>query len=134
MSNHIAIIPMIVGGLSLSACGITGPAHTQLPPVVAHATVTMGMTSFNPADVRIRVGQTVLWRNTSLMTHTVTADPRRAANPGNVQLPQGATVIHSGNIPAGQVWSYTFTRPGTYRYVCLPHEQRGMTGTVIVDG
>ena len=121
------------GALALTGCGVTGPAHNQPPPPAVDATVTMGMTSFNPARITIRSGQTVQWRNTSLVTHTVTADPARAANPANVQLPQGAQAFHSGAIPAGQVWSRTFTVPGTYRYVCLPHEQQGMIGTVIVQ-
>lgn len=93
----------------------------------------MGLTNFSPAVVRIRAGQTVQWRNTSPIGHTVTADSRLAKNPANVILPQGAEPFHSGNIAAGQVWQRTFTLPGTYRYVCLPHEQQGMIGTVIVD-
>jgi plastocyanin len=119
--------------LSLSACGIMGPAHTEPPPPRVDATVTMGMTSFNPATVTIEKGQTVQWRNTSLITHTVTADETMAGNPANVQLPPGAQSFHSGDIKAGQVWSYTFSVSGTYRYVCLPHEQKGMIGTVIVQ-
>jgi plastocyanin len=27
----------------------------------------------------------------------------------------------------------TFTTPGRYRYVCLPHELVGMTGEIIVE-
>lgn len=119
--------------LAVSGCGITGPAHNQPPPPQVDATVTMDMSSFNPASIRIRSGQTVQWRNTSLVTHTVTADPSLAANPANVILPNGAQRFHSGEIPAGQVWSRTFTTRGTYRYVCLPHEQQGMMGSVIVQ-
>nr|MDP8994571.1 plastocyanin/azurin family copper-binding protein [Pseudomonadota bacterium] len=60
-------------------------------------------------------------------------DPGLAADPANVQLPEGAETIHSGEIEAGRVWQRTFTVPGTYRYVCLPHERQGMIATVIVD-
>lgn len=118
---------------AVAGCGITGPAHREPPPPAVDQTVTMGLTNFSPAVVRIRAGQTVQWRNTSPIGHTVTADPRLAKNPANVILPQGAEPFHSGNIAAGKVWQRTFTRPGTYRYVCLPHEQQGMIGTVIVD-
>lgn len=124
----------IAAALALSGCGLTGPAHNQPPPPPqVDATATMGMTSFNPPSIRIRSGQTVQWRNTSIVTHTVTADASLAANPANVALPQGAQAFHSGKIEAGQVWSHTFTVPGTYRYVCLPHEQQGMMGTVVVQ-
>lgn len=121
------------GTLGLAACGLTGPAHTQSPPPRVDATVTMGLTSFNPESVTIKSGQTVQWRNTSLITHTVTADKSMAADPANVQLPQGAQSFHSGDVEAGEVWSYTFSVPGTYRYICLPHEKNGMLGTVIVE-
>lgn len=128
-----ALAALAVSTLSLAGCGITGPAHTTSPPERVDATVTMGMTSFNPETITINSGQTVQWRNTSLITHTVTADKSMANNPANVQLPQGAESFHSGDVEAGQVWSYTFTVPGTYRYVCLPHEQQGMIGTVVVN-
>ncbi|HVL79825.1 MAG TPA: plastocyanin/azurin family copper-binding protein [Sphingomicrobium sp.] len=133
MISRTALAAAAGGALALSACGVTGPAHTVPPPPAVAATVTMGMTSFEPAAVRIRPGQTVQWRNTSLVTHTVTADHRLAANPANVVLPPGAAPFHSGSVAAGQVWSYRFTMPGTYRYVCLPHERAGMIGTVIVE-
>ena len=134
MHSRTAIAAIAVASLALplTACGVTGPAHTQPPPPAVDATVTMGMSSFEPASIRIRRGQTVQWRNTSLVTHTVTADPRLAANPANVVLPPGAPAFHSGSLQPGQVWSRTFAVPGTYRYVCLPHERQGMIGTVVV--
>ena len=128
----IALAAIAGASLALTGCGITGPAHTQRPPPAVDAVVTMGLNSFNPGTIRISPGQTVQWRNTSPITHTVTADKARAANPANVILPPGAPPFHSGAVPAGQVWAYTFTIPGTYRYVCLPHERAGMIGTVVV--
>ncbi len=132
MFSRTTLAAIAGGSLALSACGITGPAHTQPPPPQVDATVSMGMTSFTPATIRIRAGQTVQWRNTSLVDHTVTADKTLAANPANVVLPRGAQAFHSGASKAGGVWSRTFTTRGTYRYVCLPHERQGMIGTVIV--
>jgi plastocyanin len=132
MFRRTVFAAIAASALSLSACGVTGPAHTEPPPHAA-AVVTMDVTSFNPATIRVRAGQTVQWRNTSLVAHTVTADPGLAAHPANIQLPQGAQPFHSGEIAAGQVWSHAFTVPGTYRYVCLPHEQQGMRGTVVVE-
>lgn len=133
MLSRTFLAAIAASALAVSGCGVTGPAHTEPPPPQIDATVTMGMTNFDPPTVTISAGQTVQWRNTSLVTHTVTADPGLAANPANVALPQGAQPFHSGKIEAGQVWSRTFTTPGTYRYVCLPHEQQGMRGTVIVQ-
>ena len=39
--------------------------------------------------IRIRAGDTVQWRNVSMIDHTVTADKSLAANPANVILPAG---------------------------------------------
>lgn len=87
---------------------------------------------FEPALITINVGETVRWRNRSQMQHTVTADPNLAANPAHVVLPQGAQPVHSGPVQAGGEFSHTFQTPGTYYYVCLPHEEQGMVGIVVV--
>jgi plastocyanin len=131
---QIAQIALIAAGaLALTACGITGPAHTEpVPPAVDHV-VTMGLTEFSPATLRIRAGETVQWRNSSPLRHTVTADPDMANDPANVRLPEGAEAFHSGDIAAGEVWQRSFGVVGTYQYVCLPHERQGMTGTIVVD-
>jgi len=117
---------------ALAGCGITGPAH-DAPMANAAAVVDMGFASFDPEVVHIRAGQTVQWRNTALITHTVTANQAKAANPADASVPEGATAFDSGDIPAGEVYSQTFTVPGTYKYFCGHHEGNGMFGTVIVD-
>ena len=97
---------------------------------VAKMTNTFG---FSPETVRIPVGGTVEWRNTSIATHTVTGDRSRIHDPEQVALPAGAEPFSSGEIERGQVWRHTFTVPGTYRYAGLPHHDMfGMTGTVEV--
>jgi plastocyanin len=95
----------------------------------------VGMTNqltFTPDTVRIRVGQTVRWTNSSDVLHTVTADPSRAAEASNASLPEGATPFDSGNIQPGSTFQYTFSVAGTYQYFCIPHELAGMVGWVIV--
>ena len=97
----------------------------------------VGMTNrleYTPGTVRIGVGETVRWRNTSDVMHTVTADPSRAAKAESVSLPAGASSFDSGDMPPGAVFEQTFTVAGTYRYFCVPHELAGMIGTVIVEG
>ena len=117
--------------LVLGGCGLGGPAHGPASPEAA-AAVTMGFESFSPATLSIRVGQTVEWQNTSLITHTVTAAPDLAKKPEDVALPTGAEPFNSGDIAAGQVYLRRFTAPGTYRYFCRHHEGLGMIGTIIV--
>jgi plastocyanin len=88
---------------------------------------------FEPALLEIRAGQTVVWKNSSAReVHTVTADPRQAANAQNVELPKGAQPFDSGYMNPGQAYQYTFKKPGTYRYVCTLHEVQRMVGKIIV--
>ena len=87
---------------------------------------------FVPTEITIKAGDTVEWRNIGFLPHTVTADPRRAPSSRNIELPNGAEAFDSGWVTAGQSFRYTFSEPGVYRYVCLPHEQARMAGIVIV--
>ncbi|MBR9990701.1 MAG: hypothetical protein KFH98_13155 [Gemmatimonadetes bacterium] len=88
---------------------------------------------FAPDTVVIRVGSAVRWTNTSVLPHTVTADPDKVVRGANVQLPAGADPFDSGNMDPGAVYVHRFTVPGTYRYVCVPHELAGMIGVVLVQ-
>ena len=117
----------------LAACGTSGPAYQDPGPDVAAAVDMTPALTFEPAAITVRVGDKVAWRNRTLLTHTVTADPRIGADPAHVTLPEGAEPFNSAAITAGQVFRYTFTVPGTYRYICLPHEGQGMFGTVVVE-
>lgn len=87
---------------------------------------------FSPREVTVKVGESVTWKNSANDVHTVTADPSRAKMKENVSMPTGAKPFHSGDIAPGKTYRQTFTTAGTYRYVCTHHEDKGMTGTVIV--
>ncbi|HEX6980127.1 MAG TPA: plastocyanin/azurin family copper-binding protein [Alphaproteobacteria bacterium] len=113
----------------LTACGTGGPAY-QPPSADVAAVVEMSGFSFTPATVRVRVGDTVEWRNKSLFTHTVTFDP---AVTSDVSAPAGERSVDSGRIPAGEVFRHTFMSPGTFRYICRPHHELGMVGMVVVE-
>ena len=131
-SCTIGRISLLAGLVALSGCGLNGPAH-DAPMANAAAVVDMGFASFDPEVVHIHAGQVVEWRNSALITHTVTADKSVAADPNDASVPGGATAFNSGDLAAGQVYSQTFTVPGTYKYFCMHHESDGMIATVIVD-
>lgn len=131
MRQFLRFSSLSIIGLTLAACGTSGPAYGPESPDVP-AVVRMSNTfDFEPRTVRIKAGETVEWRNTSIITHTVEDDPRRG--PKDMALPPGAQPFDSGDIPAGQVFRHAFTVPGTYRYQCEPHDYLDMTGTVIVE-
>lgn len=71
--------------------------------------------SFQPNRIEIPAGTTVTWTNNDPLEHSVTAVDRS---------------FDSGLIPPGGTWRYTFTRPGTYQFNCVPHPF--MKGVVIV--
>lgn len=129
--RHGAAAGLAATALALGGCGLTGPAHGPPSPQAASA-VAMGFASFEPATVTIRAGETVEWRNTSLIAHTVTDDPARAEDASDARLPPGAAPFDSARVPAGEVFLRRFDQPGTYRYFCRYHEMDGMTGTVVV--
>lgn len=68
-----------------------------------------------PPTLRVAAGMTVTWTNRDAVPHTVTAHDGE---------------FDSGQLVAGQSYSYRFDRPGTYAYHCHPHPT--MTGTVVV--
>jgi plastocyanin len=82
--------------------------------------------SFFPRDIATVVGanNTVIWNNTDSVAHTVTAE---AGQPDPRFDKSAAT---SNFVQPGEEFKFTFTRPGTYHYFCVPHPW--MRGTVIV--
>ena len=133
-SRHPArlIALTLPASMLLAGCGLSGPAHGPASPN-AGATVTMGFASFDPAEVHIKAGQTVEFRNTAIITHSVTDDPKLAQDAKDASSPAGAAPFSSGDIAPGRIYTQTFTEPGTYLYFCTHHEMDGMVAKVIVD-
>lgn len=111
-----------LGGVGLAGCG----------EEAARVVGMTGLSKYEPARVAIAAGETVSWRNTSTIVHTVTCDPAKALRPANVRLPAGAAPWDSGPIAAGASWSRRFDVPGEYQYFCVPHELAGMVGALRV--
>ncbi len=76
---------------------------------------------WDPADISVGVGETVIWTNDDTAAHTVTSG---SAADG----PDG--VFDSSLFMAGAEFSHTFDTEGTYPYFCMVHPW--MAGTVIV--
>lgn len=94
--------------------------------------VGMSDMGFEPRTLVIHAGETVFWKNTSAVTHDVTADPKKALYRVDISLPSGASSFKSAVLQPGQSFSHVFTTPGIYRYVCTLHEILGMKGIIIV--
>lgn len=109
-----------------------GFGQTDNPPATATVTMT-NMLKFAPDTLYIEPGTEVTWENTSLLVHTVTADPEAASVEGSVQLPDGAEPFDSGNMDPEDTFTHVFEDPGTWRYFCVPHEGAKMVGTIVVE-
>lgn len=118
--------------VALAGCSHSGPAYG--PPSTDATVVSMTNSfAFSPELVRIPKGGTVEWRNTSFDTHTVTDDPGAGSGRRGMALPAGAAAFDSGKVAPGQIYRVTFTTPGVYNYICLPHyDIFGMAGAVVV--
>lgn len=138
-TNRTSIVP----GRTITAilCGLlmlTG-ATVFIAPAMADAApaAVVKMTDkppmFKPLKVAIKVGQTVEWVNNAETLHSVTTDPDSAQKAGDVSSPPGTQPFDSGFMKPGMTFDYKFTVPGTYKYLCLPHEKDGMVGYVIVS-
>src|SRR5690349_790567 len=102
-------------GLLVAVVGFAG-VHGVF---AATNTVQFGSYFFNPSTASIKVGDTVIWSNTSIGSHTVTGT--------------GTDAICGPNT-VGTGCSHTFNTPGNYPYVCAVqgHAAMGMTGLVVV--
>ena len=79
--------------------------------------VEMGDHWFIPARLSVPVGTTVEWRMVGTQEHDVWAF-------------DGS--FHSPTMGPGMRFAHTFTKTGTFRYLCIPHHGDGMYGEVVV--
>lgn len=86
-------------------------------------TVTIADTAFSPQELKIKVSDTVTWKNEDTAIHKIASDP----HPTHTDLPE----LVSGNLAKGQNYSFTFDKKGTFGYHC--HLHVNMKGTIIVE-
>lgn len=71
---------------------------------------------YNPQQVTVKAGATVVWTNHDDIPHTVTSS---------------TGVFRSKALDTDDKFSFTFTTPGTYKYFCALHPH--MTGSIVVE-
>lgn len=86
--------------------------------------VEIGKKGFSPEKLEVKVGQKVLWTNTTDQDHTVTSNEKA---PGDAQ---DKPMFDSGPIKPGATWEYAFDKAGSYGYHCS--KEKTMTGMVMV--
>lgn len=84
------------------------------------AQVIIQADGFNPATIKVKAGQAVAWTNQDTATHAIVTDDQNSELDGTEALEEG------------DVFSYSFDKPGTYTY----HDSSNNTafkGTIIVE-
>ena len=112
-----------------------------IPEDVDHV-VDMTAVAFEPKELTVSVGDKVAWRFAGGEPHSVTAYED--------ELPDDADYWASGDfdshdaavegwehgegaVVSGESYVHTFETAGEHGYYCIPHEQLGMVGTVVVE-
>jgi plastocyanin len=78
-------------------------------------TVTIDNFTFTPAELTVKVGTTVTWKNHDDIPHTIVS----------------AGKFRSKALDTDDSYSFTFTTAGAYAYFCSLHPH--MTGTIKVE-
>ncbi len=119
---------LFAGGLVLAGCSSPQGSTGEAPAAGGTVVTTQGL-SFTPAEITVKKGTTVTWRNSDGISHTVTF--------GTYELSDG---VRTSETPSGMfdqglagtsaTVSYTFNEVGTFSYYCKPH--RNMNAKVTV--
>lgn len=79
--------------------------------------------AYQPNPVQINVGETIIWTNNDLTTHTVTE--------GNPSTTVAANGFDSGLLSPDEFYKHVFEKAGTIEYHCILHPT--MIGKIIVS-
>lgn len=119
-------------GLLIIVIGFSGVAmsvaadETGIPPAgsskVYEVRIPKGLDKFEPALLKIKVGDSVKWINDDDRRHPIASIPGQGTNDKE---------LFSPIMPPGGSWSHTFIKAGEYPYFCYIH--RVMMGAVIVE-
>jgi plastocyanin len=158
VTKQLSSLVRAVGALGLLAAGLTTAATTS-----AAQTLTMSagaessggdvqLNEFAPTQIAVTVGDTVTWKLNSTEFHNilflggapapefVLAGPEgvfvnpAAAFPVGGPSYDGSGQAGSGLLNKGDSWSLTFSKAGSYTYLCAIHAGMGGTVNVVPPG
>lgn len=84
-------------------------------PATEANTIVLKDFHFSPMSLTVPAGATVIWKNLDGEPHTVVSD---------------AGLFRSGGLDQNDSFTFTFDKPGTYRFICSIHPT--MMGTIVV--
>ena len=89
----------------LVCCAALGAA--QRSPRPKTHTITIDASTFSPASLTIKAGDSVVWINKDIVSHTATAT--------------GPNGFESGALDQGKSWKRKFVKKGDFPYACRFH-------------
>ena len=105
-----------VGALFVSALLAAAPLQSSSAAEAPAAnTIVMKNFDFSPMSLTIKAGGSVTWKNLDGEPHTVTS---------------ADGLFRSPALDENDTYSFTFTRPGVYKYICSIHPRMMATVTV----
>src|SRR6476619_176069 len=110
------IVRNIWVAIALAAAVLAAGAPASQGAPAADAKVQIDQYAFLPQRITVKPGTTVTWTNDDDDSHTVASSSK---------------LFKSKALDTGDKFSFTFTTPGTYAYVCSVHPY--MTGAVVVE-
>jgi plastocyanin len=127
----------VLAALPLLLSGCAKPAEGTVLEASADGRYHIAMTSqltFDPLEVRVPVGATVVWHNDATMVHDVAGyegDPikdDRTAFSSSDPAPEGLGRL----MQPGEEFEHTFAEKGTWTVWCHTHHEQEMKGVVHV--
>ena len=129
----------VLAGITASLAGCTSgilddPSFPDADVIVAPD----GESIFQPDELTVPVGETVRW-GFAEGGHNVSCRPEDASE---VVLPSDAEPFATYGpdddpdvtlVQRGETYEHTFEMTGEYTYVCIPHADSGMMGTIRVE-
>jgi plastocyanin len=104
-----------MASMSMSDMPMGGASAAGGSTASGTATVDIKNFAFSPANLTVAKGTKVTWKFEDSAAHTVKADDGSFTSPA---------------LANGKTYSYTFTKTGTFKYICSIHQY--MTATVTV--
>lgn len=138
--KKVALVGLVISAsLALSGCDLLKGKTRQMQPepqipVQKEASsasketgnqviIAYSESGFAPANVSVKVGDRVVFRNNATSTVQVNSEP----HPTHTEFPE----LNLNGIAAGQNKSVVFSKPGVYKY--HNHLEAGQKGTIVVE-
>ena len=121
------------GGLLASAIFAGSPrgdTPAQVIEIHMKSNLSGGVVGFDPVGALLEPGQTVRWI-CDANVHTTTAYSPKNEN-HSLRIPRSAEPWASDFLLPGEAFEVKLTIEGVYDYFCMPHEEAGMVGRLIV--